>query len=175
MSATLCLAQEVGAGLGKCPLLQRCLPPWQNRPKVMTTLLIIHLAITWALVGLIWTIQVVHYPLFKNVGADGFADYQDRHMSRITWVVGPLMLAEVGSAGLLLYLGERSLLFGISLGALAVIWASTAFWQVPLHHKLMHGYDAAIVDQLVRSNGWRTLCWTVRGLCLVGLIILKLH
>lgn len=175
MSATLCLAQEVGAGLGESPLLQRCLPPWQNRSKVMTTLLIIHLAITWALVGLIWTIQVVHYPLLKSVGQEGFIDYHDRHMSRVTWVVGPLMLAEVGSAGLLLFLGERSLLFGISLGALALVWASTAFWQVPLHHKLMHGYDAAIIDRLVRTNGWRTFGWTVRGLCLGGLIILKLH
>jgi hypothetical protein len=137
----------------------------------MVTLLVIHLAVTWALVGLIWTIQVVHYPLLRNVGQEGFIHYHDRHMSRITWVVGPLMLVEVGSAGWLLFLGEHSLLFGISLAALALVWASTVFCQVPLHHKLMHGHDAATIDRLVRTNGWRTLCWTIRGVCLVGLVI----
>jgi hypothetical protein len=139
----------------------------------MITLLIIHLAVTWALVGLIWTIQVVHYPLLKNVGQEEFIAYHDRHMSLIIWLVGPLMLAEMGSAGLLLFFGERSLLFGISLGALAVVWASTAFCQVPLHHQLTHSHDAATIDRLVRTNGWRTVSWTVRGLLLVGLVILK--
>jgi hypothetical protein len=141
----------------------------------MITVLVIHAAITWALVGLIWTIQVVHYPLLKNVGHAEFIAYHDRHMSLITWVVGPLMLAEIGSAGLLLYLGERSLLFGISLAALALVWGSTAFSQIPLHHRLVHGYDAATIDRLVRTNLWRTLGWTVRGLCLVALLILKIH
>ncbi|MFT5734734.1 MAG: hypothetical protein ACI8WY_003417, partial [Planctomycetota bacterium] len=27
-------------------------------------ILISHLAVTWALIGLIWTIHVVHYPMF---------------------------------------------------------------------------------------------------------------
>jgi hypothetical protein len=62
----------VGARLGKRPLLQRRLPPWEIHPETMTILLVIHLAVTWALLGLIWTIQVVHYPLFKDVGRDCF-------------------------------------------------------------------------------------------------------
>lgn len=140
----------------------------------MNTLLVVHLAITWALVGLIWTIQVVHYPLLKNVGHQGFVAYHDRHMTLITWVVGPLMLTEVGSAGLLLFLGERSWLFGISLGALALVWISTVFCQVPLHQKLVHGGDPATLDRLVRTNGWRTLGWTLRGLCLAMILIRQL-
>ena len=35
----------------------------------MSALLAAHAAATWALVGLIWTVQVVHYPLFALVGA----------------------------------------------------------------------------------------------------------
>ena len=71
-----------------------------------------------------------------------------------------------------LYLGERSLLFVISLGALALVWASTVFCQVPLHRELEGGYDAVTIDRLVRTNGWRTFGWTVRGFCLVMLLIL---
>ncbi len=95
-------------------------------------------------------------------------------MALITWVVGPLMLAEVGSAGLLILLGERSLLFGISLAALGLVWASTVLLQIPLHRKLTYGYNQATIDRLVWTNGWRTLGWTVRGLCLAMLLIPRL-
>lgn len=140
----------------------------------MITGLVIHAAATWCLVGLIWLIQIVHYPLFKAVGYENFINYHQRHVALITGVVGPLMLVEAGSAGLLILLGERSLLFGISLASLALVWASTVFLQIPLHQKLMRGYDAAAVDRLIATNIWRTLGWTVRGLCLALLVILKL-
>jgi hypothetical protein len=141
----------------------------------MNTWLVIHAAVTWCLVGLIWTVQVVHYPLLKNVGPDRFAAYHKRHIELIRWVVGPLMLAEVGSAGWLLLLGGLSWLFGISLVALALIWISTACVQIPLHQKLTQGHDPVIIDRLVSTNGWRTLAWTVRGLCLAMLLIQKTH
>jgi hypothetical protein len=118
---------------------------------------------------------VVHYPLFKEVGSEQFIEYHRRHMALITWVVGPLMLAEVSSAGLLLLLGERSALFLASLIILAGIWASTAFIQVPLHQKLTLGADRAAISRLVSSNAWRTLGWTLRGLCLAALLIPRLR
>lgn len=31
-------------------------------------LLLVHAAATWAMVGLVWFVQVVHYPLFAQVG-----------------------------------------------------------------------------------------------------------
>lgn len=141
----------------------------------MITWLVIHAAATWCLVGLIWVIQVVHYPLLKNVGRGNFVAYHERHMALVTWVVGPLMLAEAGSAGLLILLGERSLLFGISLAPLALVWASTVILQIPLHQRLTRGYNAATIDRLVSTNGWRTLGWTVRGLCLAMLFISRLR
>jgi hypothetical protein len=139
----------------------------------MIAALLIHFAVTWALIGLIWTIQGVHYPLLKNVGQEGFVAYHARHVSLITWLVGPLMFVETASAAWLIFLGERSMLFLISLGALVLVWASTAFGQVPLHHKLTRGHDPAIIDRLVRSNRWRTMYWTIRGLCLVALLVMR--
>ena len=141
----------------------------------MTALLLIHLALTWALVGLIWTIQIVHYPLFKDVGNEKFIIYHQRHMDLISWVVGPLMLTEIGSAGVLFFLGERSLAFLISLAALGMVWLSTAFTQIPLHQALTSGYDPRAIDRLVRTNWWRTAAWTLRGVCLVVLLMQKFH
>lgn len=141
----------------------------------MISVLVFHIAVTWALLGLIWTIQVVHYPLLKHVGQNEFFSYHQRHMARITWVVGPLMLAEAGSAAFLLYFGERSLFFLVSLVAMALVWISTIVSQIPLHEKLTQGYSSAIIDLLVRSNWWRTIAWTVRGLCLAALLIQKIR
>lgn len=140
----------------------------------MITLLVIHFAATWALVGLIWMVQVVHYPLFNEVGPDRFVAYHQRHMSLVTWVVGPLMLVELGTAAGLFYLGERSLLFVISLAALVLNWGLTALVQVPLHQKLTGGHDPRTIQHLVRSNGWRTAGWTARGLCLATLLLSRM-
>ncbi len=53
---------------------------------------------TFAMTGLIWFVQVVHYPLFRSVGAPGYAAYQAEHMRLATLVVGPLMLLEAATA-----------------------------------------------------------------------------
>ena len=131
-------------------------------------LLLLHVAITWALAGLIWTVQIVHYPLFEHVGEDSFATYHARHMWLITWVVGPLIMAEVGSAGLLLFLGERSLLFVISLVPLLAIWGSSFVYQVRLHDKLTNGFHRETIRRLTFTNWIRTIGWTLRAVCLLA-------
>lgn len=142
----------------------------------MNLWLVIHAATTWCLIGLIWIIHVVHYPLFNNVGKDQFVAYHERHMKLITWVVGPLMLMEVGSVAWLILLGDRSLLLITSLVPLAFIWASTALIQIPLHSRLaLCGYDSTIIHRLVSTNKWRTLAWTARGICLATLLISRLR
>jgi hypothetical protein len=136
----------------------------------MITLLLLHAITTWVLCGLIWTIQVVHYPLFGDVGPENFHSFHGRHMRLITWIVAPLMFLEMGSAGLLLFGGEHSWLFLLSLMALAVVWLSTVVSQVPMHDQLVRGYNAEVIRRLVLTNWWRTLAWTLRGLCLAAML-----
>ena len=50
--------------------------------------LTINLACTLYMVGLIWFVQVVHYPLMAKVGVQGYETYQQAHMRLTTWVVG---------------------------------------------------------------------------------------
>lgn len=121
-------------------------------------------AVTWALVGLIWVVQLVIYPQFGAVGRGEFVAYHADYMRRISWVVGPLMLAEFGSAGWMLWSGERAAWFLISLGLVAVNWGSTIMVQVPLHRKLERGFDEDAHRALVRTNWVRTAAWTGRGL-----------
>lgn len=126
------------------------------------TALLVHAAATWFMVGLIWFVQVVHYPLFAGVGEAGWAEYSRRHQGLTTLVVGPAMLAEVVSAAALLaFLPGTLTIAGTVL--LALVWASTFFVQVPLHGRLGKGHDAAVMRRLVATNWARTILWTARG------------
>ena len=115
------------------------------------------------LCGLIWVVQGVLYPLFGSVGPADFPAYHAAEMSRITWIVAPAMLAELGLALATLALHRQEPLAWGGAALVGVLWASTAFVQVPLHQYLVQrGADAAVIDHLVDSNWIRTAGWTVR-------------
>ncbi|QDV05191.1 hypothetical protein Poly30_06870 [Planctomycetes bacterium Poly30] len=137
-------------------------------------ILISHAAVTWAMVGLIWTIQVVHYPLFAYVKS-GFRQYHEQHMHRITFVVGPLMLAELaGSVYLWLHppAGTDARLWLAALLLLGIAWVDTGLFSVPQHGRLESGgFDVAAHRGLMISNLVRTLAWTARGLLIAWLVV----
>ncbi len=132
-------------------------------------LLIAHAAATLAMVGLIWFVQVVHYPLFASAGAPSFSAYARRHQQRTGLVVVPLMLTEAATAGLLVALvGGATAWLGVLL--LAAIWASTALVQVPMHRRLARGFEPLTIRLLVRTNWLRTALWTARGGVAIALL-----
>lgn len=124
----------------------------------------LHLAATLYMVGLIWFVQRVHYPLFAAVGRDAFSGYERTHVARTGPVVGPAMIAEALLALALLATPDvprAATLAGMTL--LAVIWGSTAILQVPSHGILSGGFDQRAHARLVASNWIRTAAWTLRG------------
>lgn len=141
--------------------------------QTSSMILVINFASTLYMVGLIWFVQLVHYPLFKGVGADGFADYQSRHQRWTTYAVGPAMLLELCTAILLVWypppVNPALILMGI--GLLFVIWASTALLQVPCHSRLERGFDPAVHRQLVLTNWIRTVSWSLRGVLVCWFVL----
>jgi len=133
----------------------------------MNSLLAAHAAATWALVGLIWMVQLVHYPLFAKIGAEQFRHYHALHGRQITWIVAPLMLTELVTALLWLAGGEKAMWLWISLVPLAFVWVATWRVQIPLHRELAKGFDPETHRRLVSSNWWRTGAWTIRGVCVL--------
>ena len=136
-------------------------------------LLLAQLASTLAMFGLIWFVQVVHYPLFAAVGPEHFPAYEAAHANRTTYVVAPLMLLELGTALALLLpslrpasVSRESAWLGAAL--VGLIWASTAFVQVPLHNRLHAGYSAEVIGRLVTTNWVRTAAWTWRAGLVLG-------
>ncbi|MCG8583206.1 MAG: hypothetical protein MI757_00650, partial [Pirellulales bacterium] len=61
-------------------------------------ILLLQLVSTLTMVGVIWFVQIVHYPLFGLVGTSDFGRYEQVHQNRTTRVVAPLMLIEAVTA-----------------------------------------------------------------------------
>lgn len=140
---------------------------------------LVHLLATLAMTGVIWMVQLVHYPLFARVGAEGFRGYETEHKSRITWIVGPLMLLELATAiALVAGVGPEAVppwMRWAGLSLVGVVWGSTAFLQVPLHTTLSEGYDGAAHRRLVATNWIRTAAWSLRAVLVLAMTALALH
>ena len=139
---------------------------------MLNTILYLHLASTLIMVGVIWVIQLVHYPLFELVGRDNFVAYERSHTVRIGIIVMPTMLIEAATTiGLLALLeGVGGTLACIGAMLLAVIWGSTALLQVPCHERLAVRFDEGAWRRLVRTNWLRTIAWSARGVLAVAVI-----
>lgn len=139
------------------------------------------LAATWAMAGVIWVVQLVHYPIFDAVerGADGerWRSFGDRHRRMISLVVGPFMAVE-GVTGIWIVLDPpgssgRALPVVAAL-LMAVAYGVTAFVSVPLHERLTAVFDDDAHRRLVSTNWLRTVAWTARGLVLAVLAVVAI-
>lgn len=139
----------------------------------MELLLLVHVGATLFMVGLIWFVQVVHYPLFGGVGEGKFVAYTEAHSRLTSRVVGPPMLLEAATTAALLFFrptGIPAWSTGVGFVLLAAVWLSTAFLQVPRHTALGGGFDTSNHKFLVASNWIRTVGWSARGILVLWMI-----
>lgn len=139
------------------------------------------LVATWAMVGVIWVIQLVHYPIFDTVerGVDDerWRSFGDRHRRSISFVVGPFMAVE-GITGIWIVLDPpgtsgRTLPVVAAL-LMAVAYGVTAFVSVPLHERLTAVFDDDAHRRLVSTNWFRTAAWTARGVVLAVVAVVAI-
>ncbi|MFM7052893.1 MAG: hypothetical protein ACKOYN_12310 [Planctomycetota bacterium] len=143
----------------------------------MTAVLLANAASTLFMTGLIWFVQVVHYPLFAQVGAAEFAAYSRAHQSLTTLVVGPAMLVEALTAAWIALARPPAVpawLAWSGVALVAAIWISTAALQVPSHARLSSGFDASVNGFLVGTNWIRTACWSLRAAVAIAMLALLL-
>lgn len=140
----------------------------------MLTVLVISTAATWGMVGLIWVVQVVHYPMLAEMSALAPITAAVDHQRRISWVVGPLMAAE-GVTALALLVDRPGTMGWLSAWSaatfLGVALLSTVAIQVPLHARLAAAHDAEVARRLISTNWVRTVVWTARGVVLAAVLV----
>ncbi len=141
----------------------------------MELILLTQVFATLFMVGLIWFVQIVHYPLYANVGREQFSEYEALHNRLTMWVVGPAMLVELVTAVLLLKYSPNvsSMLSWMGLGLLIMIWIATATLSVPAHDVLTAGFSDVAHHKLVLTNWIRTVAWTARGV--IVMVITSSH
>lgn len=113
--------------------------------------------------GLIWTIQLVHYPIFDAIesGPDNslWQRFAGRHTTSISWVVGPFMLIE-GVTGLGIAANPPADVGRafpvVALGLMGISYGTTAFVSAPLHGRLANAFDTTLHRRLVTTNWIRT-------------------
>ena len=131
----------------------------------MEPTLIIHTAATWAMVGLIWVVQVVVYPAFREVPESAFAEYERAHQRRMVAVLALFAPLEI-ITGAIVFLAPgdvpRWLPF-IAGAVLAALWAGTGAYFAPLHGRMADRYSRSDIELLIRTNWFRTIGWTARG------------
>lgn len=138
--------------------------------------LYLHAAATVFMTGLIWFVQVVHYPLMARVPGAALGEYERGHMARTTPLVASAMGLELLTAAWLVLapppgLGERGrALAWLGAGLLGIIWGSTWGVQVPLHDRIAKGGGAEAVRRLVLTNWARTIAWTVRSAAALAML-----
>ena len=138
--------------------------------EALAIVLFVHTASTLAMAGVIWFVQIVHYPLFNRVGRSDFAAYEADHTRLTSLVVMPLMLAEAVGAVALTILRPEAPLVWAGLGLLVAIWLSTFTLQVPQHRRLARGFDGESHRRLVTTNWLRTAGWSARGAIAIALL-----
>jgi hypothetical protein len=128
--------------------------------------LLAHSAATLYMAGVIWFVQLVHYPLLARIGSADVPGYQREHTARTFWAVAPPMLVEASTAVLLVWVAPPGVA-GWQVwtgGALLVaVWGSTWLVQIPCHDRLCRAFDPAVHRRLVASNWVRTAAWSLRG------------
>lgn len=122
----------------------------------------------FAMLGVIWMVQLIQYPQFLEWPADDFVQRHERYARRITPIVGTFMTVEFVAVWGLFWLRvvelqhdpARPILYA---ACVAVTWLSTLVLQVPLHNRLHRGKDDAVIRRLIATNWIRTAAWTIKA------------
>ena len=120
--------------------------------------------------GVIWIVQLVHYPLFAKVGGELFREYHADHNTLISLIVVPAMLIELGAS--IFFIFDRpaqvtTIEVWVGLGLVLLAWGSTFFLSVPAHTLLASGFEAQAHTALVQTNWIRTFAWTAHSFVLL--------
>jgi len=137
----------------------------------MDFLFFLNVISAFLLTGVIWTIQIVHYPSFHYIDKLSFTNFHNFHERRISIIVMPLMLIELTTSTALYINNMSSIVFALNLLIVGLIWCSTFFVQVPIHSILSEKKDKNLIEKLVNTNWIRTFLWSIRMLLIIDEII----
>lgn len=141
----------------------------------MRWLVILDMAAAWCMTGLIWFVQVVHYPLLALVPPESARQTAEEHQPRTAWVVA-LPMAVEGVTSLVLMVRrppQIPLALAWAGGVCVALWLlATVLLSVPRHQRMLERPDPALGRSLVVTNWPRTLAWTAHAVIATVMVAL---
>lgn len=133
--------------------------------------LLAHLAITISLTGIIWFVQLIHYPVMEHLSEK--SSFARLHISRTMPLAVSMMVIELATGIVLLWLRPVSVPIWMPVTGLllmAMFWAIT--WQgcVPGHFCVRRSGTNEAYAQLMIANGWRSVLMTCRSMLLLSML-----
>ena len=124
---------------------------------------------SFLMMGVILSTQLVNYPLFLCVTKNDFKRYHSSYVNKISYIVMPIMLTELILSIILLYIFQNfsSIIILISI---ILIFTSTLFLQVPVHEKLKNQYSKKSIGYLINTNWIRTILWIIKSTASFNLV-----
>lgn len=125
----------------------------------------IHLIATASYCAILWVVQLLLYPQFRQVPAIAFQQYHHQHCRRMGWIVAPLFLIEgLTAIHLAWQLWEsQPALQNASIALFTLGHGITFLLFVPLHRQLARGpVTKKDLLNIIRWNWLRTTIATAR-------------
>ena len=140
----------------------------------MDVLMIANAVATWVMVGVIWFVQVVHYPLLAVVPTESARETAVEHQRRTSFVVMAPMTVEGVTTLWLMFDRPDGVDWWLAwLGGVfvAIALLSTVLLSVPRHSRMANEPTDTIGRELVVTNWPRTVAWTAHGIVCVFLLL----
>ena len=141
---------------------------------VSEIILLANFVATAVMMGVIWFVQWVHYPLLATVPVDGAVKVAEQHQRRTGQVLAlPMAVEGVTTLWLLASRPDavRLILPWLAAVLLAVALGSTVFVSVPLHAKMATNPTADVGQRLVVTNWLRTIAWSARTVVCAAMLL----
>jgi hypothetical protein len=140
--------------------------------------LLVHAAATLALAGIIWFVQIVHYPLFPRLQPGAFPSFLAESMRRTGWVIAPLLAVETATALFLVWRRPYGLPLPLAIAGLSLVlvnWLAMLFLQMPRLRALGKRFNHYTYRELVATNWIRTVTFTARGAVVLWMISMSVN
>ncbi len=140
----------------------------------MPYIILVNVASGLMMAGIVWFVQLVHYPLFRAYSAEGYRLTMQHHQQRTAYVVIPIMLVELFTSAIILIWTPETIplrLAGINAAIVAILWLLTFLVQAPLHRQLLDGPVEIVTKRLVYGNFLRVILWSVRAVTALAMVV----
>ena len=133
-----------------------------------------HAGATLFMTGVIWFVQVVHYPLLATVPVESARTVAAEHQRRTGWVVMAPMAAEGFTTLWLMFDRPAGVEWWLAWAGgvcVAVALLSTVLLSVPRHSRMASEPTERTARELVTTNWPRTVAWTAHGIICAAIVL----